>query len=514
MQTSAAPYAGGSRGGTGLLEGLVRVAHRRLGPWYFHGLVVATGLLVVTVTVPLQNLTQVPLWTGSFEGWQYIGVFMAIAAASGPFVLGLVVVPRHRALLAHLRGQEVDPAAVWRECVTRLPATAALTSLAWGVVVVGGGVAFVGQREDFGVLTYPGAYAAHALILVGVAAFYLMVWELALLPITREVARALPAGFREQSLVTGRRRLILLNTSITFTVGCETAGLSVGFAGEHRSLMVVLVLVGLMTTYVGVLLALVSSSVTRRVDELADALNSAARGGAPMRMLPTSGDEFDSVGGAFNTMVGLLEDHAEELRGSRSRLVSVADATRRHIERDLHDGAQQHLALLSMQLGQLESTCAQHGSVAARVHEIRAELSAVVAEMRVLAHGIYPASLEAEGLPSALRAAARESDVVVRLDIAVESRWSHPVETAVYFGCWEVLQRARHAATGDATLEIALGEHDGTGTVELCVRPALPAEHEAELALFLQDRLGAVGGTLVTRPRGTDVVYVGRVPVR
>lgn len=510
MSTTAAPYAGASRRVKARMDALVDRARVVLGRWYLHGLVVATAILVVTVTVPLQNVTQVPFWTSGFGEWWYLGIFSAIAAVAAPFVLGLVVVPRHRAVLAHLRGQEVDPADVWRECVTRLPATAAVTTLVWGTVVVGAGVAVVGRWEDFSAATYVGAYASHALILVGVGAFYLMVWELALLPIAKEVAPRLPADFAETSRITGRRRLMLLNTAITFTVGSEAAGLSMGFSQDGRAWVVVLVTLGLVFTYVGVLLSLVAANVSRRVDELADALNGVASGRESVRILPTSGDEFDTVGRAFNRMVDLLDDHAAELRRSRARLVEVADGTRRVIERDLHDGAQQNLALVSMQLGRLESGCSAL-PVAHRVRQIRSELSAVVAEMRALAHGIYPASLEAEGVASALRAAVRESDLMVTLDLSVSSRWSHGVESAVYFCCWEVLQRAGHAAT-DPGVAITLQEGAGLAVVEIAICPALSADQADDLALFLQDRLGAVGGTVVTSTPGADLVYRGEVP--
>ena len=511
MSTTAAPYAGASRRVKVRLDALVDRARALLGRWYFHGLVLATAILVIAVTVPFQNITQIPFWTHGFGEWRYVLVFAAIAAAVAPLVLGLVVLPRHRAVIGYLRGREVDPADVWRECVTRLPATAALTTLVWGTVVVGAGVVVVGRRENFGVATYVGAYASHALILVGVGAFYLMVWELALLPIATEVAARLPADFAETSRVTGRRRLMLLNTAITFTVGSEAAGLSVGFAHQGRAWVVVLVTLGLVSTYVGVLLSLVASSVSRRVDELADALNGVASGLDPVRILPTSGDEFDTVGRAYNRMVDLLDDHAAELRRSRARLVEVADGTRRGIERDLHDGAQQNLALVSMQLGQLESGSSAL-PIGPRVHEIRSELGAVVAEMRALAHGIYPASLEAEGVASALRAAARESEVTVSFDIAVESRWSHAIESAIYFCCWEVLQRAGHAAGGGTTVEIGLHEHDGLALVGVVMRPALAEEQAADLTLFLRDRLGAVGGSLTTSAQGDDLVFRGEVP--
>lgn len=514
MSTSTAPQAGASRRVTVRMDALVARARAALGSWYFLALVVATGFFVSWVSTPYQNLTQVPFWTGGFDEWRYIGVFALLATVSAPLVLALILYPRHAALAAYLRGREADPVEVWRDCVTRLPVTAAVVSTVWSGFTIGVGMVYVGHHEHFGLTTYLAAYASEVLVTIGVAAFYLMIYELALRPVAREVAVQLPADFADRAVVPAGRRLMLLNTAIIFTVGCQAAGLAMGFSQQGRPWVVALVTLGLVCTYVGAQLGLVASSVSRRVDELSDALNAVASGQGAVRIHPSSGDEFDAVGQSFNRMVDLLEDHAEELRRSRARLVEVADSTRRFIERDLHDGAQQNLALVSMQLGQLESGCRSVPEVVDRVHAIRAELSQVVAEMRALAHGIYPASLEAEGLASALRAAARESQVMVSLDIGLSARWPHAIETAVYFCCWEVLQRAGHAEPGEAAVRIALAEREHIAVIDLEVVPALTGEHQADLEQFLQDRLGAVGGSLVAGAPGAvdQTRYHGEVP--
>jgi|GEM_PF-2422246 len=511
MSTATAQYAGASRRANVRLGALVDRVRARLGPWYFHGLVLATGVLVAGVSTPYQNLTQIPFWTSGFDRWWYVGVFAALATISAPFAM-MLILWRHRAVTAYLRGREVDPVLVWRDCVTRLPATAAIVSTLWSGFTIGVGLLYVGHRESFTGWTYVGAYASEVLVTIGVAAFYLMIFEVALLPVAREVAPHLPPDFAEHARATGRSRLVLLNTAITFTVGCQASGLSMGFSQDGRAWIVALVTLGLVSTYVGAQLGLVSSSVTRPVGELSEALNTVASGGGSVRIPPTSGDEFDTVARSFNRMVDLMDHHAGELRQSRARLIEVADGTRRGIERDLHDGAQQNLALVSMQLGQLETVCAAVPEVLPQVRAIRTELSAVVGEMRRLAHGIYPASLEAEGLASALRAAARETDVMVILDVAVETRWSHGVESAIYFCCWEVLDRAGQADHGDAAVRIALREEARVAVVVLALCPPLEEEHAADLTLFLQDRLGAVGGTVAASREDDEVVFRGQVP--
>lgn len=510
MSTSTAPRAEQPRRVAARIDAAVDRVRTALGPSYLYGLVITTGILVSWVSTPFQNLTQVPFWTSGFDEWWYVGIFAGLATVAAPFVLVLILLRRHRAVAAHLRGHAVDPVLVWRDCVTRLPMTAVLVSLVWGGFTVGLGVVLVGRREDFTASTYVGAYAAELLVTAGVTAFYLLIFELALRPIAREVAVRLPDDFADRAVVSARRRLILLNTVVTFTVGCQAAGLSVGLSeGRGMPWIVLVVTLGLVFTFVGAQLSLVATSVSRRVDELADALNGVASGLPAIRILPTSGDEFDAVGRAFNQMVDLLDGHAEELRRSRARLVEVADEARRVIERDLHDGAQQSLALVSMQLGQLGSGCAALPA-AERVGAIRADLGAVVAEMRALAHGIYPASLEAEGVTSALRAAARESDLMVAVDATLRSRWSHAIETAVYFCCWEVLQRAGHM--DDPSVRIALREVPGAAVVEIVMRPGMTDDQAADLTLFLQDRLGAVGGTVVSSASPDELGYRGEVP--
>lgn len=511
MSTSAAPYAGASRRVKVRMDALVARSRSWLGPWYFHGLLVATGLLVAWVSTPYQNLTQVPFWTPGFDRWWYVGYFALFATISAPFVLTLILYPRHAALAAYLRGREVDPVLVWRDCVTRLPMTAVIVSTVWSGFTIGLAILVVGRREDFGIGTYVGAYASELLVTIGVASFYLMIYEVALLPIAREVAAKLPADFADRAVISARQRLVLLNTAIIFTVGCQASGLAMGISRDGRPWVVVLVTLGLVSTYVGAQLGMVASSVSRRVDELSDGLQAVAGGQRSVRILPTSGDEFDAVGRAFNRMVDLLDDHAAELRESRARLVEVADGTRRLIERDLHDGAQQSLALVSMQLGQLEAGCATLPEVGPRVAAIRGELSAVVAEMRALAHGIYPASLEAEGLGSALRAAARESSVMVDLELAIDRRWAPAVERAVYFCCWEVLERAGHASA-DTSVSITLGERQGAGVFDVALRPRPTPAQIADLTVYLQDRLGAVGGQLVLDDPDGDLRFRGEVP--
>lgn len=502
----------------GRLDAAVEWTIGRTGAWYVHVVVGASYLMVVLLTVPIQDVTILPLWTGGVLRLRYVEVFTLVAAFVGLPVMFGIVLRRLGVVVRHLRGEPVDPVELWRTCVTRMPGLIFGCATLWMVVVAGPVLFWVGRSEHYSVTAHACTYLLEVLASAGAMAFYLMLYEVAFLPIARDAARRLPTGFSERSPVTGRARLVVLGTTVTLTTGCEAAGLTVGFTpGTARIWAVALVTVGLVSTYVGALLMLLSSSVTRRVHELADALNRVSAGEQPVRMLQTSGDEFDAVATAFNSMVGLLREHAQELRTSRSRLVAVADHTRRAIERDLHDGAQQHLALVSVQLGRLEHAARGDDEVEQRVHVLRAELGAVVAQMRSLAHGIYPAALEAEGLASALRAAGREAEVPVTLDLDLDlagKRWATEIETAAYFCCWELIQRARHAEVPDIKVGISIREVDGWAIITLTANWRPPSQQIADLERFLQDRLGAVAGVVASvAALDGGIAYVGSVPL-
>jgi signal transduction histidine kinase len=191
-----------------------------------------------------------------------------------------------------------------------------------------------------------------------------------------------------------------------------------------------------------------------------------------------------------------------ELRASRSRLVSAADAERRRIERDIHDGAQQHLAALAVNLGLARQLLADdpddRDAVLELLTEMAADVRLTVAEVRDLAHGIYPPVLRQSGLSDALRAAAQRSPVPVTVAADGVGRQGADVEAALYFCALEALQNvAKHAPGATATVRLAatttglvLEVHDDG--------PGLDAGHVADGQGMqnMTDRLGAVGGSL------------------
>jgi signal transduction histidine kinase len=200
----------------------------------------------------------------------------------------------------------------------------------------------------------------------------------------------------------------------------------------------------------------------------------------------------------------------QEVHESRARILEAADAERRRIERDLHDGAQQRLVALAMRLDQARDRTAGAGEL---IDATTAELLQAIREVRDLARGLHPTILGERGLAAAVEALAERAPLPVRADV-IESRLPAEVEAAAYFLIAEALTNAaRYAAatrvdidaTTDAGELVVSVSDDGEGGAD-------PA-HGSGLQ-GLADRLAAVGGTLsVDSPPGHGTVVVARIPL-
>ena len=211
----------------------------------------------------------------------------------------------------------------------------------------------------------------------------------------------------------------------------------------------------------------------------------------------------------------------EELRASRLRLVSAADAERRRIERDIHDGAQQHLAALAVNLGLARQLLADESEDRATVGELLASMTedvrATIAEVRDLAHGIYPPLLRQAGLPDALKAAAQRSAGPVTVQAEDVGRPGPDVEAALYFCVLEALQNvAKHAP--HASVAVRLATEPDTGDLVLAVQDDGPGfDRQGDSAgqgqQNMVDRMGAVGGTVTwTSTPGAGTTVELRLP--
>jgi signal transduction histidine kinase len=185
-----------------------------------------------------------------------------------------------------------------------------------------------------------------------------------------------------------------------------------------------------------------------------------------------------------------------ELQASRARIVVTADQTRRQFERDLHDGAQQRLVTLSLQLRAAQAKPPQPGELVQWLDQMAAAADGVLDELREIAHGLHPAALAAGGLRPALTALARRSAVPVRLHIQVAGRLPDPVEIATYYMVSEALTNtAKHAAASAADVHVSAAD----GVLRVCVRD--DGRGGADFAgssglVGIKDRVEALGGRI------------------
>jgi signal transduction histidine kinase len=192
----------------------------------------------------------------------------------------------------------------------------------------------------------------------------------------------------------------------------------------------------------------------------------------------------------------------EDLRASRARIVTTGDAERRRLERDLHDGAQQHLVALVLELriarSRLEAEPDPDGRLIDRVQEAEDQLRDALGALRKLAAGIFPAVLADEGLAAAVDALAEESEERVRIIRVPEGRLAPTVETAAYR---LISETVAHAHGQPVTLTAFTD--DGQLVIEL------ESEHIPSDMTELEDRLGALDGTLERADAGS-----GRARIR
>jgi signal transduction histidine kinase len=219
---------------------------------------------------------------------------------------------------------------------------------------------------------------------------------------------------------------------------------------------------------------------------------------------------------ALRTSENLLAERAGQLAASRTRLISAADGERRRLERDLHDGAQQHLVALAV-LIQLART-AEHDQYQPLLIEASGLLETAIAEIRRIAHGIYPPLLASGGLARALPAAAAHAPVPVQLHLQGLGRYPASIEAALYYCCREALQNAAKHGGPDTTATITAhaDEQMLTLTISDTGRGFDPATIGTGLT-NMTDRLSAIGGhlTIDTAPgRGTRITATIANPVQ
>ncbi len=221
---------------------------------------------------------------------------------------------------------------------------------------------------------------------------------------------------------------------------------------------------------------------------------------------------------ALQTSLDELRRQADELRASRARIVASGDAERRRVERNLHDGAQQHLVALAVNLRLAKDVVLEDPEAAVEMlDELGTAVQDTIQELRELAHGIYPPLLVDSGLAGGLRPVVNRSPLDVELSTEGIGRYDGDVEAAVYFCCLEALQNAGKYAP-DAHVTVRIWEE--SGGLLFSVTDDGPgfdvrAAQHGHGFVNMMDRLGAIGGAVrweSERGRGTSIR--GSVPLK
>jgi signal transduction histidine kinase len=187
----------------------------------------------------------------------------------------------------------------------------------------------------------------------------------------------------------------------------------------------------------------------------------------------------------------------EELRASRARVVTAADAERRRIERDLHDGAQQYLIALAVNL-QLARRLSDSDPAAVKLllEEIGQHVHEALDDVRRLAWRIYPSFLLDRGLVEALRAVAATAVISTRVEAKAIRRYSPEIEATVYFCCVEVLQAAADNSEAVEHATIRLSDSHDTLRFDVNVVGGGDEPWTKRSLIGVSDRLCALGGRL------------------
>ena len=219
----------------------------------------------------------------------------------------------------------------------------------------------------------------------------------------------------------------------------------------------------------------------------------------------------------LQTTLDELRKQADELRQSRARIVASGDAERRRVERNLHDGAQQHLVAMAVNLRLARDIIADDPQAAAEMlDQLADDVKGTIQELRELAHGIYPPLLADSGLGEALRAAGHRNPLAVTVASDGTGRYTPEIEAAVYFCCLEALQNAAKHAPG-ARVQVRLWEE--SGGLLFSVSDDGPGFDPAVARtghgfVNMADRLGAIGGTVRWESQpGQGARVIGSIPL-
>jgi signal transduction histidine kinase len=322
-------------------------------------------------------------------------------------------------------------------------------------------------------------------------------------PITEEGARRINAIRADFNRFVSAQTTLEAQREHQANAASNRASLAAG-AGLAGSLLLIVLFAGYLTMFI--------ARPLRRAATMAGRI---ADGDLGVELPERGPGEVGVLQRSFNTMAHALRRSHTELAASRARIVAAADLERRRIERDLHDGIQQRLVALVLDLRAVQAGLPPGSAdVLAQLGRAADGLGAALDELRELSRGIHPAILSEGGLAPALRALTRRSSVPAELDADVPTRLPASAEVAAYYVVSEALANAAKHAEAST---VQIGAHLSDGWLRLSVRDdgVGGATRESGSGLVgLTDRVEALGGTLsITSPPGQGTTLIAELPL-
>ncbi|HEX3813559.1 MAG TPA: CHASE3 domain-containing protein [Mycobacteriales bacterium] len=334
-------------------------------------------------------------------------------------------------------------------------------------------------------------------------------------PIVDSARRGDPAARSPSAVAEGKRRVDAIRADFERLDSAEQeladARENSWHAAAQRAVISAVVGVAGSVILVALFTGYLSRSIVGPIRRAAVMSGRLAGGDLTARMPETGIGEIGALERAFNIMGGSLQRSRAQLAASRRRIAEATDRTRRTIERDLHDGTQQRLVSLSLDLRAIEEKASAdlRGEVAA----VATGLDDALEELRELARGIHPAILTEGGLVPALRALARRSAVPVELAAVRGPRLAQRIEVAAYYVVAEALTNAAKHAQASA-IQVTVSADDRLLRLSVADDGIGGADQARGTGLIgLIDRVEALDGTItVTSPAGAGTVLRVELP--
>jgi signal transduction histidine kinase len=481
------------------LEAFFERLYRRLGPRYITVYIHVSCWMTCAVAASL-----LPVLLPTFAAPSGAETLRALVVLVGLWIVvgAVILIPLQRRSFAPvdlwLRGSRHDAHTrdAWRRALS-LPRHIGQRGIPAGVAgLILPYAAYLFAEFRLSALAVGLAFVAMLAVGLWGSVVFILGGDLYLQPLRRDLARSL-RGSQERISVRAPlgAKLLLAVVLISLLTGASVAYAATARGGtlEELGRYVLLTLVVTFTSS-GVLIVLLTRSMLAPIDDLLTATREVRSGDLSARADITTDDEIGVLAMNFNAMLAELERASDETRASRARIVAASDVERKRIERNIHDGAQQKLVALALQLRMLQDRLTDP-DLEREAQAAIENLQVALEELRELARGLHPSVLSTDGLRPALEQLADKTHVPVVID-APRERFPESIESTAYFVASEALANVtKHSSA--TSVKITVGQADRRVILEVTDDGVGGASIGAGSGLTgLHDRVEAIGGTL------------------